>query len=228
MGRQQGKRQEDTGKRKNAQRKSGFAFAGERDVADLAPGRELGREHRQVLPGAVPDVRVRVPSIGEGSQGQRHRRRVYAVAVHGAPGQSRANCGRSGRRRRAGTFRQRREPPPRVEHPDRVDNKALRADSLVYQSARIREGPAGSSCPAGTSPSSVRRTTPRSASTSWCASNKRGMVYAMRRTRDGRSVYMHRQIMKAAEGHVRGPQELPDLGQPALQLADCVPRGRIR
>lgn len=34
----------------------------------------------------------------------------------------------------------------------------------------------------------------------WCASNKRGMVYAMRRDKSGRSVYMHRQIMHAPKG----------------------------
>ena len=34
----------------------------------------------------------------------------------------------------------------------------------------------------------------------WCASNKRGMVYAMRRGKNGRTVYMHRLIMNAPKG----------------------------
>jgi len=35
----------------------------------------------------------------------------------------------------------------------------------------------------------------------WCASNKRGgMVYAMRRDKNGRTVYMHRQIVRARKG----------------------------
>lgn len=34
----------------------------------------------------------------------------------------------------------------------------------------------------------------------WCASNKRGMVYAMRRDRAGRTIYMHRQIVNAPKG----------------------------
>jgi hypothetical protein len=35
----------------------------------------------------------------------------------------------------------------------------------------------------------------------WSASNKRGMVYAVRR-KNGRTVYMHREIMKAPKGYV--------------------------
>jgi len=35
----------------------------------------------------------------------------------------------------------------------------------------------------------------------WSASNKRGMVYAVRR-KEGRTVYMHREIMKAPKGYV--------------------------
>ena len=34
----------------------------------------------------------------------------------------------------------------------------------------------------------------------WCGSNKRGMVYAMRRDKNGRSIYMHRQIVNAPRG----------------------------
>ena len=36
----------------------------------------------------------------------------------------------------------------------------------------------------------------------WCASNKRGTVYAIRRTQQGRTVYMHREIMRASKGSV--------------------------
>jgi hypothetical protein len=34
----------------------------------------------------------------------------------------------------------------------------------------------------------------------WCASKKSGKVYAMRRTKEGRTVYMHREIMNAPKG----------------------------
>ena len=34
----------------------------------------------------------------------------------------------------------------------------------------------------------------------WCASNKSGMIYAVRRTKEGRMVYMHREIMEAPKG----------------------------
>jgi hypothetical protein len=36
----------------------------------------------------------------------------------------------------------------------------------------------------------------------WCASNKRGTIYAMRRTKEGKTVYMHREIMQAPKGTV--------------------------
>ena len=36
----------------------------------------------------------------------------------------------------------------------------------------------------------------------WCVSNKHGTVYAMRRTKEGRTVYMHREIMRAPKGSV--------------------------
>lgn len=36
----------------------------------------------------------------------------------------------------------------------------------------------------------------------WCASNKRGSIYAMRRNKEGRTVYMHREITQAPKGAV--------------------------
>ena len=36
----------------------------------------------------------------------------------------------------------------------------------------------------------------------WCASHKSGRIYALRRTKGGRMVYMHRQIMRASKGTV--------------------------
>jgi hypothetical protein len=36
----------------------------------------------------------------------------------------------------------------------------------------------------------------------WCASNKRGTVYAIRRTKEGRILYMHREIMRAPKGSI--------------------------
>ena len=36
----------------------------------------------------------------------------------------------------------------------------------------------------------------------WCASSKRGTAYALRHTKEGRIVYMHRQIMRAPKGSI--------------------------
>jgi len=36
----------------------------------------------------------------------------------------------------------------------------------------------------------------------WCASNKRGTIYAIRRTKKGKTLYMHREITKARKGEV--------------------------
>lgn len=36
----------------------------------------------------------------------------------------------------------------------------------------------------------------------WCASNKQGTIYAMRRTKKGKTVYMHREITRAPKGTV--------------------------
>jgi len=36
----------------------------------------------------------------------------------------------------------------------------------------------------------------------WCASNKQGQIYAMRRTKEGKTVYMHREIMRAPKGSI--------------------------
>jgi hypothetical protein len=41
---------------------------------------------------------------------------------------------------------------------------------------------------------------PRIGKYKWCASNKRGTIYAMRRTKEGRTVYMHREIRRARKG----------------------------
>ena len=36
----------------------------------------------------------------------------------------------------------------------------------------------------------------------WCANTKRGTAYALRHTKEGRIVYMHRQIMRAPKGSI--------------------------
>jgi hypothetical protein len=36
----------------------------------------------------------------------------------------------------------------------------------------------------------------------WCVSNKQGTVYAMRRTKDGKTIYMHREVAHASKGEV--------------------------
>jgi len=95
-------------------------------------------------------------------------------------------------------FRQRREQRPRVERPDRVDNKALRADSPVYQSHEYRKA-----CRIELSGGYFALVSPEDFAEfsryKWSASNKRGMVYAVRR-KNGRTVYMHREIMRAHKG----------------------------
>ena len=97
-------------------------------------------------------------------------------------------------------FRRRREERPRVKRKGTLDRTALTADSPVWRSHEYRKA-----CRIKLSGDYFVLVSPEDfaqlSEHKWSASNKRGMVYAVRR-KNGRTVYMHREIMKARKGMV--------------------------
>ncbi len=57
----------------------------------------------------------------------------------------------------------------------------------------------------------------------WCASNKRGTIYAIRRTKEGKTVYMHREIMKAPKGTIVDHIDHNTLNNRRCNLRVCTP-----
>jgi hypothetical protein len=56
----------------------------------------------------------------------------------------------------------------------------------------------------------------------WCASNKQGTIYAMRRTKEGKTVYMHREVARAAKGAVVDHIDHNPLNNRACNVRPCT------
>ncbi len=95
-------------------------------------------------------------------------------------------------------FRQRREQRTRVERKEHIDTKAVPWDQGAYQSY---QGACRIELSGGYFAIVDAKDFAELSKYKWSASNKRGMVYAVRR-KGGRTVYMHREIMKPRKGQV--------------------------
>jgi len=119
-------------------------------------------------------------------------------------------------------FRTRREERPRIKRKGQVDRTALTANSRVYKSHEYRNArriKLSGRYFVLVSPEDFAELSRHK----WSASNKRGMVYAVGR-KNGRTVYMHREIMKARKGLVVDHKNCRTWDNRRCNLRVCTPK----
>ncbi len=88
---------------------------------------------------------------------------------------------------------------PKYAMPPRVKRAGNAADAATWASdGRVRRIPLGHGLFATVDAADYKKLSRYK----WCASHKNGIAYAVRRTKEGRMVFMHREIMRAPKGTV--------------------------